>query len=309
MVRDTDHYFLYDEVFDAVHAQGGLAGYAHVASRGFHVHRDMSLNVPRQKVDFAEILQFNHLGTDLYYEFLNLGFKLIASAGSDVPWGGTIGEVRVYVYLGKRRFSADAWFEGFGHGRTFTTSGPMLEFRVDNALPGDEIRLESGRKLHVRARAWGDPQRMAPMKLEVVRHGEVIGSADSQDPRRPEAQLDFTVDAGQGCWLAARARAGDGTSAHTTPVYIVREGLRFWKFDGVDESIAKREASLVQVEEIVVEARRLEREGKLESDRYRKELAREGALLLERVSLARSQYEELKRIAEAERSRRRSLGG
>jgi len=101
MVRDTDRYFLYDEVFDAVHAQGGLTGYAHVNSGLFHVHRDMSLNVPRQKVDFVEILQFSHLGTDLYYDFLNLGCKLTASAGSDVPWGGTIGEVRAYALFEK----------------------------------------------------------------------------------------------------------------------------------------------------------------------------------------------------------------
>ena len=302
MVRDTERYFLYDEVFDAVHAQGGLTGYAHVNSGMFHVHRDMSLNVPRQKVDFVEILQFNNLGTDLYYEFLNLGCKLTASAGSDVPWGGTIGEVRAYACLDRKPFSADAWFEAFRRGRTFTTSGPMLEFSVDKALPGDEIRLQSDRRLRVRARAWGDPKRMAPVKLEIVRHGDVIRSAESKNPNRPEAKLDFTVDAGQGCWLAARARAGDGTSAHTSPVYIVRAGLRFWRYDGLDELLAKRLASLAQIEQIVAEARRLDAEGKLETDRYRKELARQGDLLLERVALARSLYADLKRIAEAERS-------
>ena len=302
MVRDTERYFLYDEVFDAVHAQGGLTGYAHANSGRFHVHRGMSINVPQQKVDFVEILQFNLLGTGLYYEFLNLGCKLTASAGSDVPWGGTIGEVRAYAYLENKPFSADAWFEAFRRGRTFTTSGPMLEFRVDKALPGDAIRLRSDRRLRVRARAWGDPRRMAPVKLEVVRHGEVIRSAESQDPSRPEAQLDFTVDAGWGCWLAARARAGDGTSAHTTPVYIVRPGLRFWKFDGLDELLAKRLVSLAQIEQIVAEARRLDAEGKLETDRYRKELAQQGDLLLERVALARNLYADLKRIAEAERS-------
>ncbi|MCZ7640724.1 MAG: hypothetical protein M5U12_34515 [Verrucomicrobia bacterium] len=46
MVRDPENYFLYDTVFDAVRAQGGLTGYAHVNSGLFHVHRDMSLNVP-----------------------------------------------------------------------------------------------------------------------------------------------------------------------------------------------------------------------------------------------------------------------
>ena len=185
------------------------------------------MNVPRQKADFVEILQFNSLGTDLYYEFLNLGCKLTASSGSDVPWGGTIGENRAYACLGRKPFSADAWFEAFRKGRTFTTSGPMLEFRVNDALPGDELRLKSDRKLRVRARAWGDPKRMAPMELEIVRHGEVIRTAKSANPQQPEVELDFTLDGGYGCWLAARARAGEGTTAHTTPVYVVRERIAF----------------------------------------------------------------------------------
>jgi hypothetical protein len=180
----------------------------------------------------------------------------------------------------------------------------MLEVRVDDALPGDELQLKSDRKVRVRARAWGDPRRMAPMKLEIVRHGEVIRSDESHHPKQPEVKLDFSVDAGQGCWIAARARAGDGTSAHTTPVYLVRPGLRFWKFDGLDELIARRLANLKDIEDIVAEARRLDAEGKIETDRYRKELAREGDLLLQRVSLARKQYEDLKRTAETERSKR-----
>ncbi len=305
MIRDTDRYFLYDEVFDAVHAQGGLAGYAHVNSGLFHVHRDMSINVPRQKADFVEILQFNSLGTDLYYEFLNIGCKLTASAGSDVPWGGTVGEVRAYAFLGEEAFSADAWFEAFRKGRTFTTSGPMIEFRVENAMPGDEIRLASSRTLRVRARAWGDPARMAPMRLEIVRHGEVIRSAESAHPLSAEAEVDFAVDAGHGCWIAARARGGDGTSAHTTPVYIVREGLRFWKYDGLEALFKTRESSLAEIEQMVADARRDNAEGKLETDRYRQQLALQGDLLLQRVALARKVYQNLQRIAEAERAVRR----
>ena len=304
MVRDTDRYFLYDEVADAVHAQGGLWGYAHVNSGIFHVHRDMTMNVPRQKADFAEILQFNNLGTDLYYDFLNLGCKLTASSGSDVPWGGTVGEVRVYTCLEKKAFSADRWFDAFRRGRTFTTSGPMLEFRVDEALPGDEIRLTSDRTLHIRARAWGDPKRMSPMRLEIVRHGEVIRSAESPHAKQAEAQLDFTVDAGHGCWIAARARAGDGTSAHTTPVYVLREGLRFWKFDELDALIERRLGSLDEIERMVADAKQLDADGRQARDRYRKQLALQGELLLWRVAQARELYADLKRVAVKEREPR-----
>lgn len=304
MVRDPASYFLYDRVFDAVHAQGGLSGYAHVNSGLFHVHRDMSLNVPRGKVDFAEILQFNRLGTDLYYEFLNLGCKLTASAGSDVPWGGTVGEVRAYAYLGRKRFTADNWFAAFGRGRTFTTSGPMVELRVDHALPGDELRLKQDRPLRVRARAWGDPGRMAPLRLELVRHGEVIHRVESARGSGAEVVADLRTPAGHGCWIAARVLAADGTSAHTTPVYVIREGFRFWKFDAIESLLAAREESLRQIETIVAEARRRTAGGDADGDRYVQLLAEQGGALIERVAEAREVYAGLRRTAAAERPAR-----
>jgi hypothetical protein len=100
--------------------------------------------------------------------------------------------------------------------------------------------------------------------------------------------LDFTIDSENGFWIAARARAGEGTSAHTTPVYVIREGLRFWNHDDLEALLAKREESLRQIEDLIAEARRLDAEGLLETDRYRKLLARQGDALLERVAQART---------------------
>ena len=53
-IRDTNRYFLYDWTLDQIHAQGGLAGYAHVLHKSFQVHRDMSINVPKNKIDFVD---------------------------------------------------------------------------------------------------------------------------------------------------------------------------------------------------------------------------------------------------------------
>lgn len=300
MVRDTDKYYLYDWVFDSVHAQGGLSGYAHVLMDLFFVHRDMSINIPKGKVDFVELMQFGKLGTELFYEFLNLGFKVTASAGSDVPWGGTIGEERVYAYVGEETFSADVWFEALRGGRTFVTSGPMLDLRVDDAMPGGEIRLDEGRKLRVRARAWGDPDRMVPSTLEIVRHGEVIESAKQDGTESTELALDFEIDAGKGFWLAARAEGSDGTKAHTTPVYVTVEPFRFWKHEGIQDQIDQRIESLKEIETIVDEARVAVSEDKPGLDRPQRQLAAQGDALLERVDDARGIYEALRKTAEEE---------
>lgn len=303
MVRNTDAYFCYDLVADGVHAQGGLWGYAHVATGQFHVHRDMTLNVSAGRCDFGEILQFGNLGTELYYDFLNAGFKLTASAGSDVPWGGTVGEARMYADLGRSEFSPDGWFEAVRRGRTFVTDGPMIELHVDGVGPGDEIHVSDNRKLQVRARTWGDPNRMLPLQLEIVRHGEVIRSIQTAD-RQAEVSLEFEIDSDNGFWIAARARGHDGIAAHTTPIYVIRDNLRFWKFEAVDQLIAKRLVSLDEIEHLVAQAKSPEAQVKAQTDRAVQQLAVQGEDLLTRVRTARKFYAGLRRAAEVETERR-----
>ncbi len=303
MVRDTDKYYLYDWVFDNVEAQGGLSGYAHINTDLFFVHRDMTMNVPKGKVDFAEILQFNQLGLDLYYEFLNLGFPLTASAGSDVPWGGTMGESRVYAYLGEQSFTADAWFKAVDDGRTFVSNGPMLEFHVDDALPGDTINVSANKPLHVTARAWGHTGRTTLTKLEVIHLGGVAKEATSEGGAE-DLSLELDIDAAHGGWFAARAYSREGTSAHTTPVYIVRDGLRFWNHAAAPDLIAKRLANLDEIEKIVDNARTTVTTQGDAATRPILLLQQQGAALMERVEAARVLYKDLLKVVEEEKAQR-----
>lgn len=300
MIRDTTRYFLYDTVFEQVKADGGLSGYAHVNTGLFHVHRDMTMNIPRGLVDFVELLQFTELGTGLYYEFLNLGFPVTASAGSDVPWGGTVGEVRVYAFVGDEPFSADRWFDAVARGRTFVTNGVMVDLRVDDALPGDQLTLEEDRPLRIRASAWGDARRLLPARLEVVVNGEVVREAVGGEGKE-RLELEFDLPAGFGCWIAVRAEGDDDSRAHTTPVYAVRPPYRFWKLEAVDALIDARLESLSQIEEIVKDAIARRAAGEAELDRATRELAVQGRELMQRVDAARALYEDLRAQAAQER--------
>lgn len=306
MVRDTNQYYLYDTVFDEVHRQGGLSGYAHVNADLFQVHRDMAINIPKEKVDFIELLQFAKLGTSLYYDFLNLGFKITASAGSDVPWGGSVGEVRVYAHVGKKHFTADRWFDAVRRGNTFVSNGLMLDFTVNGARPGDEVDVKDDHPLRVKACAWGDPRRDLPAKLEIIVHGVPVRTITPDLAGQKSLQADFTIPPGNGFWIAALAEGRDGTRAHTTPVYVVRKGLRFWNYDRAAELITQREASLAEVEHIVAEAQ-AGRNCRGESDASRpvSELAQEGPALLERVRKAKELYAELRATAQREAALRK----
>jgi hypothetical protein len=247
-------------------------------------------------VDFVELLQFGQSNPNLYYEFLNLGMRLTALAGSDIPWGGSIGEARAYAYTGQARFSPDGWYDAVRRGRTFVTNGPMLDFRVEEAYPGDTIPAEKGKRLRVRARAWGHPRVGAPRVLEIVRFGDVVRSATASAPPKgeqdtAELELDFPIEAGHGFWLAARTTAFNGSQAHTTPIWVVHTGLRPWKYQEVDALLDKRLESLRSIEELY-EKRKAD---------PKDPFVVQWPKLDERIAAARKIYDDLRKVAAEEK--------
>lgn len=237
-VRFSRDYYLYDRVFDRVHELGGLTGYAH-QGMSFHGYRGMTLDVLRKKVDFLELLQFcvpeGPLHLEHYYHFLDLGYKLTATAGSDFPWCGTasgwsaqIGNARFYTYVGDA-FTFAHWKANLAAGHTFVSSGPMLDLKVNGALPGDSLKVDRGSSLRVTAVAYGHEAQVPLQNLEVVAHGRVIGRVIATEPGQSSAQLrlelDLTVE--HGLWIAARCTAGATQVAHTTPVYVTTGGGGF----------------------------------------------------------------------------------
>ncbi|MBZ0255521.1 CehA/McbA family metallohydrolase, partial [bacterium] len=301
MVRDTNKYFLYDWVFDEVDKQGGLSGFCHVLFEMFHVNRGMSLFVPDGVVDFVEIMQFNELNTGLYYDFLNLGYKLTAAAGSDVPWGGTVGEVRMYAYLGSNKeFSAEQWFDAVNAGHTFVTNGPMIDFTVNGKRPGDVVKLKDNDELTIQARVWGGKNRFTPTELEIVSQGEVIKRIEHEQKNQEEIKVKLSLPANNGCWIAVRAKGSDGSQAHTTPVYIIKDGKRFWSIDEADRLLDERLESLQEVEDLLAEyTKRYENEP---GNYLLMQFVQQGPELMKRVEKARQTYNRLREELKQEKS-------
>jgi hypothetical protein len=244
-VRPVDAYYGYDRTFDRVRALGGVTGYAHQAMT-FHGYRGMTLDVLQGKLDFLELMQFCAPGGPLitthYYHFLDLGFPLTALAGSDFPWcgrnkafgaaedeGPRIGDARFYTHV-DGPLSFDAWIGGVKAGRTFVTTGPMLDLRVDDARPGATLDRRDGDTLRIVAEARGHASDVPLRDLELVVHGQVVKTASAgqtgQSAERLQLSHDLRVGA-HGVWVAARARGGPTQAAHTTPVYVRANGTGF----------------------------------------------------------------------------------
>jgi len=291
-VHNPDQYYLYDLVFDEVHRQGGLTGYAHAyfpPNGWFWVGQDMTLNIPKHKIDFAEICEIGNIEHDLYYEFLNLGFKLTATAGSDVPWANTIGISRVYAYTDKQ-FDADAWFNAVKNGHTFVTSGPMLDLTVNGQIPGAEIHVKPGENLHIKATASGYD--VLPNYLEVVAQGEVLKSAQQITAHAGKISLELTLPVRHSTWIAARC-----AGAHTSPVYVVVADQPFWKVKAVPELIKTRLRQLDDIEELTKRGVGPGTEPNWNNpDGFQKVIPQ----LLQRVEAARTIYRDMLRRAKLE---------
>ena len=115
---------------------------------------------------------------DRYYRFLNCGFRLPVSSGTD--WW-IYDHNRVFVQV-QGEFTYDTWIAGLRAGRTFVSNGPLLEFRVNGKEPGASI--ETSGMLKVSATVVS---RLPFERLQIVYNGEVIAERSARNQPRGEA--------------------------------------------------------------------------------------------------------------------------
>jgi hypothetical protein len=274
MVRDTSVYNYYDLVFQQLHLQpGAIVGYAHFSWNGCDLPRGFPWYVTTRQIDFVELLQFATLNNLDYYDYLNLGFRITAAAGSDIPWGSTLGEVRTFVYTGKN-FSADNWFSGLKAGHTFVSNGPALFFEADGQLPGTEIMKTSNSTVVVKAKAFSDKHVGAISRIAIYNNDGLVAEKVNQNKADSiEISLNHLLHKSQ--WIAAVVYCENGAVAHTTPVYAVVDGRPTWD--------AKKGPAIIQ--------KQMEAIQKTENEERAKPKVDQG--IIERMNKAREFYKTL----------------
>ncbi len=184
------------------------------------------------KVDAVELKYFtpsiDGFGLHEWYRFLNNGYRVAAVGGTDKMSAGIpVGGVRTYALL-QDEFSFGTWAQAVRDGRTFTTSGPLLEVRVEGKRPGDELKLPAGGGT-LTVEAWAES--VLPFhELQIVCNGAVVATQTVPEGGKAcrisqEVKLD-----GSG-WIAARCVSSlevqhywiVNVAAHTSPVYVVAD--------------------------------------------------------------------------------------
>jgi hypothetical protein len=195
--------------------------YNHFNRQDVELETDAWGMIPKWRPEFRTSAGMPLWAMEVYYRFLNCGFRLPVSAGSaSGVKAAPLGYNRVYVRL-DGPFDYHAWFRALKAGRSFATNGPMLFLTVDGKEPGAVLRLqEKGRRVRIHAEVASQK----PMdRMEVIFKGRIVRTVKGAG----ELTLDFDYDATESGWFAVRAfEKPDHTVrfAHTSPVYVEAGG-------------------------------------------------------------------------------------
>jgi hypothetical protein len=162
-----------------------------------------------------------------WYRYLNCGCRVAAVGGTDkMSAGMPVGGVRTYAQLDpNEEFTFESWGRAVRAGRTFTTSGPLIDLRVDGQPIGGEIRMKRGGTVEVEASCSS----LWPIhRLEIILNGKVVAATVSaKGARRLSLREEVAIKGSS--WLAARCGSSLIVShcwpihlgAHTSPVYVI----------------------------------------------------------------------------------------
>lgn len=173
------------------------------------------------KVEMA----WTRFGFENYYALLNSGFRINPTGGTasgvhPVP----LGFGRVYVHL-EDGFSYDAFRKGLKRGRSFVTTGPMLEVKANGQHPGHTWKNANGDN-PASIRFTGKGSAAKPLtSIEILFNGKVIKTLTpkkwiNQDGAF-ESYIAFQTTATTSGWYAVRCWQIDDDGrfrfAHTAP--------------------------------------------------------------------------------------------
>ncbi|HUQ90283.1 MAG TPA: CehA/McbA family metallohydrolase [Bryobacteraceae bacterium] len=124
------------------------------------------------------------------------------------------GSVRTYAYVGSR-FTAENWIDAIKQGRTFFSNGPLVDFRINQQLPGENIHLAAeGGEVTIQARAWS----WQPLTRVVIHHNGKVWKEIPLSGDRKTATFEVRHKVAGSGWFALTAE-GPQMSLPVEPSY------------------------------------------------------------------------------------------
>ena len=207
--------------------------------------------------------QINPVGLADWYRFLNAGYHLPLTGGSDkMAASSLLGGVRTYTQMGDRTFDYEQWMDATRGGNTFVTVGPLVELAVEGQSPGSKLDMQSPGTVSV---TWKVESVRVPIeKIEVVMGGRVVHDVSVGGGLESSGVAEVKVD--ESTWIALlvrgswQSRQGD-IAAHSSAVVARVAGKEPWTPQAGHEMLKQIEGALAYVDTIATRP---------DAERYRK---------------------------------------
>jgi hypothetical protein len=183
----------------------------------------------RSEADFRRNFDGPNGNFAIWYRFLNCGYRLPASAGTDnigMGVGVWKGYNRVYAKLDGPLTLAN-WLSALKQGRTFVTNRPLLFVTVDGKEAGSELAIKSGTALDVDISVVS----ATPIsRIDILHQGRVLKQIDVEPTMEVHRNEKITLP--ESGWVAVRSfgrgenrnLSPDYAVAHTSPFYVLVDG-------------------------------------------------------------------------------------
>jgi len=216
------------DIFRKAKAQGGITGYVHPAlgpPSAFPV--DAALGT----LDALEWSAAVRAQMEMWGHALNNDIPLVPVGGedsiNDLHRLKTLGAVRTYVHL-DGPLSASAWLEGLAKGRTFFSTGPLLDFRVNGRLPGDVIRLPAaGGAVTIEGTVWS----LGRLSKVVVNHRRGVLREIPLDAQGAAAHFKDSIQVTESDWFSLAAEGPQDPRLDATYLLAATNTVRVYVGD------------------------------------------------------------------------------
>lgn len=161
--------------------QGSINGYVHAfygdadpVDSDLGLGKAFPVDVALGTVDCLEWSGSARSSLTVWHHALNNDFPITPTGGEDsisnLHRTKLIGSVRTFAYTGPT-FSLAAWLDALRKGRTFFSTGPLLELRIDGKMPGEILRFPQPQVVTIE----GSVRSIAPLsKVVLYRNGSVF---------------------------------------------------------------------------------------------------------------------------------------
>lgn len=181
------------------------------------------------------------LGHRLWFNLLNKGFWVPIMADADTVFDkptthrATPGFWLSYLYIGEDvEVTGNNLAEAIRQGRTIATTGPLLEFKIDDQMPGTTIPLDGkARTLSIQATHYFNPWTLDTIdqgsekpvgisKVELIKNGEVV---QKWQPNATTFDQVLKLEETEPCWYTVRVYGTNANwqTAMSSPIYFGHE--------------------------------------------------------------------------------------